>query len=262
MIKTSEAMRLAIKRNKFCGVVLYEGPSAIDNAPIVIIANRIESASNNSKTGAMVQTFIMRADIAPHEAVKSGADASICGNCPHRPSLFGSCYVKVFQAPLSTFKAYKSGRYALPGADYDPALLPELFAGTLFRIGSYGDPGAAPIGFWGPLVAHAKAVNGYSHQWQTRPDLKSHCMASVETESQAKTAQALGWRTFRVKLATENKVSGEVVCPASKEAGAKTSCADCRACGGLSAKAKASIVINAHGQLGFVRKYEAMRAAQ
>jgi len=247
MLKTAETIRKALKRDTFTGLIIYEGPSAIDGQPIVIIANRIETASNNDKTGAMVQTWIMRADIAPLEAVKTGADVSICGQCPARPALGNFCYVNLGQAPRSTFEAYKRGRYARPGLDYAPELLPELFAGSLFRIGSYGDPGAAPIGFWQPLVKFAKAVNGYSHQWQSRPDLKGLCMASVETESQAETAQALGWRSFRVKLATESKVVGEVVCPASKEAGNKTNCADCRACGGLSAKAKASIVIDAHG---------------
>lgn len=258
MLKSAEAMRLAIKRDKFCGVILFEGPSAIDGAPIVIIANRIETASNNAKTGAMVQTFILRADIAPLEAVKTGADAAICGQCPARPALGGFCYVNIGQAPTSTFKAYQRGRYARPGIDYDPGLIPELFAGALVRLGSYGDPGAAPIGFWAPLVRYAKAVNGYSHQWETRPDLRAHCMASVETESQAETAQALGWRTFRVRLATEAKAQGKVICPASKEAGAKTSCADCRACGGTGAKAKASIVIVAHGPKA--RRYESFRA--
>jgi len=40
----------------------------------------------------------------------------------------------------------------------------------------------------------------------------------------------------------------EVVCPASEEAGKRTPCSDCRACGGTSAKARASIVIMAHGK--------------
>lgn len=34
-----------IKRGKFTGIILYEGPSMIDGAPIVVIANRIETAS-------------------------------------------------------------------------------------------------------------------------------------------------------------------------------------------------------------------------
>lgn len=259
MIKTAEAMREAIKRDKFCGVVLYQGPSAIDGAPIIAIANRIETSSNNAKTGAMVQTFIMREDIAPHEALKTGADASVCGNCQARPLLGGYCYVAVYQAPLSTWKAYKRGCYALPGVDYDPAFLPELFAESIFRIGSYGDPGALPVGFWQPITKYAKAITGYSHQWQNRPDLKGLCMASTESELESETARALGWRAFRVRLASEPKLAGEVICPASKEAGNKTNCASCRACGGLSSKAKASITIIAHGNKA--KRFEAFKAS-
>ena len=40
MIKTAENMLRALKRDKYCGVILYEGPSLIDGAPIVVIANR------------------------------------------------------------------------------------------------------------------------------------------------------------------------------------------------------------------------------
>mgnify|MGYP003345148381 CR=1 FL=1 len=55
-----------IKKGKFTGVILYEGPSMIDGAPVVVIANRIETASGNSKTGAMVQTFIIRSKSEEH----------------------------------------------------------------------------------------------------------------------------------------------------------------------------------------------------
>jgi hypothetical protein len=72
-------------------------------------------------------------------------------------------------------------------------------------------------------------------------------MASVDSEQEARAAQAAGWRTFRVKVSTDPKLEREVTCPASKEAGQRTTCEDCRACGGLSAKARAGIVINAHG---------------
>ena len=67
------------------GVILYEGPSVIDGAPIVAIATGLKSPSSNDKTGTMVQVWILRADVAPHEAQKTGADESICGNCPMRP---------------------------------------------------------------------------------------------------------------------------------------------------------------------------------
>jgi hypothetical protein len=41
---------------RFTGLVLYEGPSLIDGAPIVVIANRIANPSTNVKTGAIAQT--------------------------------------------------------------------------------------------------------------------------------------------------------------------------------------------------------------
>jgi len=56
MIQTAQEMLTALKRNCFRGVILYEGASQIDGAPIVVIANRITTASDNAKTGAMVQT--------------------------------------------------------------------------------------------------------------------------------------------------------------------------------------------------------------
>lgn len=65
MIQTAEEMRLAIKRNRFTGVILYEGPSHIDGAPIVVIANRIVAPSTNDKTGAMVQTKPEKRFMAP-----------------------------------------------------------------------------------------------------------------------------------------------------------------------------------------------------
>ena len=81
MINTVEGLRLALNRGEYRGVVLYDGPSRIDGAPIIAIACRITEASENGKTGAMVQTFIMRRDIPPHTALKTGDDASVCGDC-------------------------------------------------------------------------------------------------------------------------------------------------------------------------------------
>jgi hypothetical protein len=134
MIKNTETMRRALKRGDYSGVVLYDGPSKIDGAPIVAIACRITEASGNGKTGAMVQTFIMRRDIAPHEALKTGDDSSVCGDCPLRPIHKGAtrCYVRVYQAPLSVWNAYHRGRYAAPGVDFEVALLPELCSGLSF----------------------------------------------------------------------------------------------------------------------------------
>jgi len=106
----------------FIGFIAYEGPSVIDGAPIVVIINRTDESSDNSKTGALVQSFIIRSDIAPVEALKTGDDESVCGDCKHRPSLIARavaeglkpeapCYVNVGRSVRSVYDAYKRGRY-------------------------------------------------------------------------------------------------------------------------------------------------------
>lgn len=247
MIKTADNMIRALKRDTFCGVILYQGPSLIDGAPIVVIANRIASASDNAKTGAMVQTFILRQDMRPLDAARLGYDFSICGHCSHRPTNDGSCYVNIGRSVEAVYGAFVRGRYARPHVDYDVALLPELFADSIFRLGSYGDPAAAPFRVWQHATARVWARNGYTHQWRDFPAFAALCMASVDSEAQAHEARANGWRTFRVRSAAAPVMAGEIACPASEEAGKRTTCADCRACGGTQAKARVSIVIAAHG---------------
>jgi hypothetical protein len=249
MITDLATLQRALKRSVWTGVVLYEGPSMLDGAPIVVIANRISVASTNAKTGAMVQTFIIRSDIDPLAALRTGDDAAICGDCMHRPANAGTCYVNVGRSVRSVYGAFQRGRYARAGVDFDRALIPALFAGLAFRMGSYGDPTAAPFQVWRAATLHAAAINGYSHQWRNPrfAAFKLLCMASADSAADRAEANAAGWRTFRVRASDEPVQLREVICPASKEAGARTSCASCRACGGASAKAKADIVIIAHG---------------
>ena len=57
--------------------VIYKGPSLLDNEQIVVIATY---SDRNTKTGKVVQTYILRENINPLEASKTGADFSICGN--------------------------------------------------------------------------------------------------------------------------------------------------------------------------------------
>ena len=190
MNKTAIDMIKALRRDAFCGVILYQGPSLIDGAPIVVIANRIVADSTNEKTGAMVQTFILRADMRPLDAARLGYDYSICGHCPHRPSNAGSCYVIIGRSVESVFGAYKRGRYAVPHVDYDVTLLPDLFADSIFRLGSYGDPAAAPFRGWQHATQLVRARNGYTHQWREFPAFAALCMASVDSEAQATEARS------------------------------------------------------------------------
>jgi len=246
------------------GFVFYRGPSMIDGSPIVAIATGIEGrASRNAKTGGIVQTWILREDMSPVEAVKSGADRAICGDCPHRGAVENgrnvgrSCYVTVFQAPLVVFKSMARGLYP----NVSPTEAGARVSGRKVRLGSYGDPAAVPLEVWAALLASTEAHTGYTHQWRAFPAFKAFTMASCDTPQDQADAVAQGWRTFRGRLASEPVLPREVICPASKEAGEKTNCALCRACGGAAAKAKANIVIIVHGAANKVNAYAGLRAA-
>lgn len=239
------------------GVILYEGPSKLDGSPIVVIATGILKKSRNDKTGAMVQTYIIRSDMAPIDAVARGLDDAICGSCVHRAKSAGykpdgstfykerSCYVNLGQGPRSVYDGYVRGIY--PKANAFQAA--QLLAGKIVRLGTYGDPAAAPLAMWTVAVSKAAGWTGYTHQWRTvSADWSKLVMASADTLEDMNAAHALGYRTFRVSANAHENIKGlEVICPASEEKGKLTDCATCKACMGTSGKAKASIQIAAHG---------------
>lgn len=243
---------------KALGYILYEGPSEIDGAPIVVIMTGL-SGSSNRKTGSMLQTYILRSDVHPIDAVRTGDDESICGSCEHRPILAkvtgnAPCYVEVGKGASMVWKAYKAGRYArLP-----LYVVARLIAGRVLRLGTYGDPAAAPIRIWQAVVVYVAGWTGYSHQWRTLGrEWQILVMASVDSESDRIDAKSAGWRTFRVSIGLDRQ-NGEISCPASKEAGARTTCIDCRLCKGTQIVAK-DIVIADHG-LGHKRRVIQLQA--
>lgn len=232
------------------GFVLWRGPSLLDGEPIMVIATGFDIASRNAKTGEMIQTWILREDIAPGDALRTKEDKSICGDCKHRGR---TCYVMVHWGVTNVWKAAKRGKYP----DVDRRSLHRVGDGHAVRVGTYGDPAAVPTWVWARLLLTSKFHTGYTHQWrQDNPELKRICMASVDTVEEQASASAMGWRTFRVRTSYEAPLPKEVVCPASAEAGKKLTCEGCRACGGLSAKARADIVIKVHGSPTRARAFE------
>jgi hypothetical protein len=237
--------------SKILGYIAYEGPSQLDGAPIVVIINKVHSASTNDKTGALVQSFIIRSDINPVEALKTGDDAAICGNCVHRPILAAEtgeppCYVNVGRSVLAVFNAYKRGRYVR----VKPQALARILAGRKLRIGTYGDGAAAPVQLWQTLTQYTADHVGYTHQWQRAGfdhfGWSSLVMASADTAAQAELAQELSYRTFRVSIGLDKR-AGEISCPASAESGKKTTCDNCMLCAGQMKAAK-NIVIADHAR--------------
>jgi len=233
--------------------IIYKGPSLIDGAPIVVIANGKQS--KNAKTGNMVQTYILRADVSPIVASKTGKDFSICGDCKHRGianddpkrklALHRSCYVNLGQGPLQVFKAFQNGKY--PTADAEQTA--SIGKGRMVRLGTYGDPAAVPQSIWDDLLSQSAGHTGYTHNGAST----DVCMVSADSLQDAVKAWAHGKRTFRVIKIADWKANGkaslasnEILCPASHEAGQRVQCNDCKLCSGSLLHAK-SIAIVAHG---------------
>lgn len=222
------------------------GYTLYSDSKVVVIATGVNAAntSANRKTGAMVQIWIIRHDIDPVTAVKTGADESICGNCIHRGDMASgrkrSCYVNVGQAPLAVYRAYHRGNYPLLAL----AQYADVFSGRAVRLGAYGDPVHIPQHIIAAICSHAAKHTGYTHQWRTNEWLKPFVMASCDTPADYHNARSKGWRTFRVSIGLTPE-AGEILCPSSAEAGNKTNCAKCGLCNG--AGFAKNIYIPVHG---------------
>ena len=229
------------------GYIIYRGPSMLDGAPIVVIATGFAKASANGKTGALIQTWILRDDLSPRAAVNAREDSSICGDCVHRGAADGSrkrtCYVRIDNAPRAVWTAVQADRYTVADAD----TIAELTRGLGVRLGSYGDPAAVPLWVWEAFTRHASFWTGYTHQYRDYPELAPYCMASADSQSDRAAAKLLGFRVFRVRGESEPLKRGEIACPASAEAGHKTTCDACKLCMGATSKSRRDIAIVIHG---------------
>jgi hypothetical protein len=134
-----------------------------------------------------------------------------------------------------------------------------MIASRVLRLGTYGDPAAAPIRVWQSVTVYVAGWTGYSHQWRSlSADWQYLVMASADSVSDRRDAKLAGWRTFRVSIGIDRQ-DGEISCPASKESGARTTCIDCRLCKGTQIAAK-DIVIADHA-LGHKRRVIQLQSA-
>lgn len=219
------------------GLVLYDGPSRMDGVPIIVIATAVGASSDNVKTGDMVATYIMPRDTHPLQAVRTGADASVCGNCRHRPITGGGCYVEVAWSAAAIWRAFHNGRYEAtwPGALDDAAV----------RFGSWGDPSAVPFNVWEPIWRGARRRAGYTHFWRDLPRKWQWLMASVDTDDEEREARHLGWRTFRVLEPGQTSATRSRDCPAPTLG---MTCNSCNGCdGSIDQASRPGITIGKHG---------------
>lgn len=236
----------------------WEGPSPLTGAPTVLL---ITPRSSNTKTGPMAQAWLLLRDVEPFEALRTGVDRAICGDCVHRSGDTRTCYVSLFHGPMQIWRTLQAGKYPLITGEAAAAAL----AGEQLRITAYGDPALVPFEVWRTLLSRAAGSVGYTHQWQTC-DLRfrSLLMASVETDREMKRAQSLGWRTFRARPHGAPLHETEFQCPASEEGGHRSTCARCQLCRGTSSPAKSvSILLHGRGAVSYSgprAKYGGLRA--
>lgn len=222
--------------------ILWEGKSQFDDTPLVVLLSGVRY-SDNDKTGNMLQTFILRQDMLPTEAVKKGDDFSTCGNCPQRPitarkTKSSVCYVNLGQGINQVWRKYALGKYThLQDADY------HHLKGRKLRMGSYGDPAAIPFSVWSKLLSHVSSHTGYTSSWRepVAYHLKGICQASCNTVELKNKAESLGWNTFTNVPEGSNAPDNAVLCPNVKNDEIK--CLTCGLCDGK----KQNVFLYDHG---------------
>lgn len=231
------------------GTIVWEGASLLDGQPIALLLTGLATPSKNIKTGDMIQSYIIRQDIAPITAVVEGEDSSVCGNCPLRRSV---CYVDL-RPVNSVWRKYSEGGYPHINNSIKASL-----SGRLLRVSTYGDATAVPFEVWEDLMNYCQFGTGYTHQWRDCDQRwRSYLMASVESAELAEEARSLGWRTFRVALADELPGKGEIFCRNHEDS--SITCDACGLCNGARVKSP-SIINPVHGLAWKSKNFEQLRA--
>lgn len=226
------------------GLVIWEGESLIDGSSIVLLMTGL-IYSTNRKTGNQLQTWIMRSDIHPIEAVKTGDDESICGSCSRRgqgkntDTGIRTCYVAVHQSPTQVWRTYKNNDYARYNESYNPFLNRRSL-----RMGSYGDPAAVPIEVWKNLIDVTYGHTGFTSQWRDEyaKPLKGLVQASCNSVEDMELAKSMGWKTYTSLPVGHPKVKGLLECR-FKSSDGTIKCEQCMLCDGT----KSHIMIEDHG---------------
>jgi hypothetical protein len=198
----------------------------------------------------MAQLYILTANESPLQAMTSGNDTAICGDCVLRGTNVTMpngnvvrkdrvCYVTLFTGPRSTWSKFARGGY--------PTVTPEEAAeklrGYKVRLGAYGDPTMLPFDTVETLLRHTVGHTGYTQQWRNVDQRWRHyIMASVVTERQRAKAREMGWRSYYAVPHTRPEPTVKAaLCPAVRETD-PLNCLDCLACAGT--KGRDSVAVD------------------
>lgn len=177
----------------------------------------------------------------------SVADSN-CMDCPFNK--FGMCYTHKFNQYVGFISMLKSIIKEHGTFENIPTYNQEIHdaivgisTGTYVRFGTYGEPSLHPVKLIEDVTKVCTNWTGYTHQWHRNKELSKYLMASTHTPKQEEKARSFGYRSF---IASKDKLGQYVNCPASKEAGYKSSCSKCGLCSGTEGKGKKSIYILNH----------------
>ena len=176
------------------------------------------------------------------------ADQAVCFDCPFSQNR--GCYTAKYQqyagflsSLRSIGKAYKWDAIPEFSEDIKSDLL-AMSSGNYSRFGTYGEPSLIPLSLVAEICKGAKSWTGYTHQYMRKPEYAPFLMASLHSDKQLPYAEKLGFRAF---VASKVKLGKPLVnCPASAEAGYKSTCSACGLCSGTAGKGKKDIWILQH----------------
>lgn len=181
-------------------------------------------------------------------------DKGVCFDCPFSSNAGnGSCYThksNQFKGFISMLKSianeFNQNFDSIPElSTKDYIDIVRMGDNRYVRFGSYGEPTLIPIALVKMMVNVSKSYTGYSHQYMRKPEYAKYLMASTHNQFQANIAsEKFGFRSF-IAVKDNSKTVG-VICPASDEAGFKSTCSDCGLCSGIEGKSKKDVVILEH----------------
>lgn len=184
-------------------------------------------------------------------------DGDVCLDCPYAMSNgaeLKGCYTHKrmqYSGMISQLRSigakYKSWDNIPMIDEVRECLVVAMSAGRYVRFGTYGEPVMMPVDLVRRMTNVSKTWSGYTHQWN-KPwayDYRDFFMASTHNTAQTNTAEMMGWRAF-MDDSTHTKHDGMVNCPASSEAGYKSTCSKCALCSGIVGKGNKSVYIFNH----------------
>ena len=224
--------------------IIYEGLSPYNQTTITSIISGLHNSSDNDKTGDMAQIDIIVADEHPVQAIKKGHDEAICGACPLKGNV---CYVNVFHAAASKWRAYKRGSYATLSPVQIGKILRKKNKGV--RFGSYGDPAMLPFDVIDTIIRiSGVGYTSYTHQWMEPWFDARHLQYSMASVDHINTVEKLRElhpeaRYYRIAEDYSNLSVDEIACPSNKEKrdefdNREVTCENCLLCGGTNKQAK------------------------